>query len=357
LPFFCRNDVSNHYRWPSSVQPSSERQNAYGAPASSVSGNADNAFARGYTPVINTGQRREPGLGLYFYRARWYDPVIGRFLQADTLVPNPGDPQSLNRYAYVLNNPLRLVDPSGFAPQYPGDPDPNNAPCSTEWCWQNRWYNARGYGWDGTAWGSMIPPIYYDRGAINEVLSDAGITLSGGGGMTGSGLRMDWTDDRAEQIARGVALFGRALSGGIGALRRLLGNTTTTVHIFTSTGPECAFNNPCAPPPPYDTGNNIRLPVNIFGSYGANLHMLLVHELAHIVDWHSSIGGKSFSHAWSYEPITAYARDGWPPPWDRFAEAVAVFVLGSEYSRVASFLVTDYSSQMGALQSLLEGWR
>jgi RHS repeat-associated protein len=60
-----------------------------------------------------TGQRREAGLGLYFYQARWYDPVVGRFLQADTIVPGAGDPQSLNRYAYVRNNPLKLVDPSG----------------------------------------------------------------------------------------------------------------------------------------------------------------------------------------------------------------------------------------------------
>ncbi|HOV48078.1 MAG TPA: RHS repeat-associated core domain-containing protein [Anaerolineae bacterium] len=41
------------------------------------------------------------------------DPALGRFLQADTLVPNPGNPQSLNRYAYTLNNPLRYTDPSG----------------------------------------------------------------------------------------------------------------------------------------------------------------------------------------------------------------------------------------------------
>ncbi len=60
-----------------------------------------------------TGQREETGLGFYDYGARPYDPTLGRFLQADTLVPNPGNPQSLNRYAYTLNNPLRYTDPSG----------------------------------------------------------------------------------------------------------------------------------------------------------------------------------------------------------------------------------------------------
>jgi len=60
-----------------------------------------------------TGQRWDSGTGLYFYNARWYDPLIGRFIQADTIVPQPGNPQSLNRYAYVLNNPIKYRDPSG----------------------------------------------------------------------------------------------------------------------------------------------------------------------------------------------------------------------------------------------------
>jgi hypothetical protein len=55
-------------------------------------------------------------LGIYDYRARYYDPSIGRFLSADTIVPNPGDPQSYNRYAYVLNNPMRYTDPTGHRP-------------------------------------------------------------------------------------------------------------------------------------------------------------------------------------------------------------------------------------------------
>ncbi len=60
-----------------------------------------------------TGQREESTIGLYFYNARWYDAVLGRFVQADTVVPQPGNPQSLNRYSYALNNPLRYTDSSG----------------------------------------------------------------------------------------------------------------------------------------------------------------------------------------------------------------------------------------------------
>jgi len=50
---------------------------------------------------------------LYFYQARWYDAQIGRFIQPDTIIPEPGNPQALNRYAYTLNNPLKYTDPSG----------------------------------------------------------------------------------------------------------------------------------------------------------------------------------------------------------------------------------------------------
>jgi RHS repeat-associated protein len=62
-----------------------------------------------------TGQQQETALGLYFYNSRYYDPVLGRFVQPDTIVPDPANPQSLNRYSYVLNNALRYVDPTGHA--------------------------------------------------------------------------------------------------------------------------------------------------------------------------------------------------------------------------------------------------
>ncbi|PKO20281.1 MAG: hypothetical protein CVU38_20960, partial [Chloroflexi bacterium HGW-Chloroflexi-1] len=40
-------------------------------------------------------------------------PALGRFIQADSIVPQPGNPQALNRYSYVLGNPLRYTDPTG----------------------------------------------------------------------------------------------------------------------------------------------------------------------------------------------------------------------------------------------------
>ncbi len=60
-----------------------------------------------------TGQEEDAETGLYYYGARYYDPILGRFISADTIVPEPTNPQALNRYTYVLNNPLRYIDPTG----------------------------------------------------------------------------------------------------------------------------------------------------------------------------------------------------------------------------------------------------
>ncbi|OGO16650.1 MAG: hypothetical protein A2Z14_09825 [Chloroflexi bacterium RBG_16_48_8] len=60
-----------------------------------------------------TGQRQESDLGFYFYKARWYDPALARFLQADSIVPEPGNPMALDRYKYTNNNPIIYVDPCG----------------------------------------------------------------------------------------------------------------------------------------------------------------------------------------------------------------------------------------------------
>ncbi len=61
-----------------------------------------------------TGQRQDASIGgLYLMGARWYDPRLGRFLSADSLVPEPANPQSLNRYSYAANNPLKFTDPTG----------------------------------------------------------------------------------------------------------------------------------------------------------------------------------------------------------------------------------------------------
>jgi len=47
------------------------------------------------------------------YRARFYDPVLARFIQPDTIIPGAENPGAWNRYTYVGNNPVNKTDPDG----------------------------------------------------------------------------------------------------------------------------------------------------------------------------------------------------------------------------------------------------
>jgi len=63
-----------------------------------------------------TGYERDSETGLDYAFFRYYNSRLGRFMSADPLEGSVGEPQSLNRYAYVLNNPCNLADPLGLDP-------------------------------------------------------------------------------------------------------------------------------------------------------------------------------------------------------------------------------------------------
>ena len=72
-------------------------------------------FGRGFG-----GHEELSRTGFVHMNGRVYDPRLGRFLQPDPVVAAPGSGQGYNRYAYVLNRPLSLADPTGLTPVPPG---------------------------------------------------------------------------------------------------------------------------------------------------------------------------------------------------------------------------------------------
>ncbi len=60
-----------------------------------------------------TGQRQASLVGLDFYNSGWYDSALGRFTQPDTVIPDGKNPGAYDRFAYVMNDPILLNDPTG----------------------------------------------------------------------------------------------------------------------------------------------------------------------------------------------------------------------------------------------------
>jgi RHS repeat-associated protein len=86
-----------------------------------------------------TGREWDPAVGLYFYRARWYDPRAGRFLSEDPIGFAAGD---ANLSRYVGNGPTLWVDPSGMNGSEPRvTPDQMNAylHAPLNWAFSNGW--------------------------------------------------------------------------------------------------------------------------------------------------------------------------------------------------------------------------
>jgi RHS repeat-associated protein len=95
---------------------------AFGSEASDTIGNvANRTTAQGYQQEDEirkqyTGYERDDESGLDFAQARYYNSSHGRFTSVDPLTAsaNLKNPQTFNRYSYVLNSPYKFVDPLGF---------------------------------------------------------------------------------------------------------------------------------------------------------------------------------------------------------------------------------------------------
>ena len=92
---------------------------AFGARRAGNWRSADDPLAGIILPAFTnrgfTGHEHVDEMGLIHMNGRVYDPGLGRFLSADPNIQSPYSSQSYNRYSYVLNNPLKYTDPSGFS--------------------------------------------------------------------------------------------------------------------------------------------------------------------------------------------------------------------------------------------------
>ena len=110
-------------------------------------------------PYLFTGRRFDIETGLYYYRARYYNPYIGRFMQTDPV----GYDDGINWYAYCGNNPLVYTDPSGLSADSNEPNGPNEPPDSN---WVGESIRAT-----GLLWGDALG-IFGDFGQLDAFDAD-----------------------------------------------------------------------------------------------------------------------------------------------------------------------------------------
>jgi RHS repeat-associated protein len=178
-------------------------------PYGSIRSNTTNQLT---TDRTYTGQT-DDGLGWMHYRARQYDPTLGRFLQADTITVD-----GLNRYTYVRNNPLNATDPTGMCSEI------IDGACVI---WGNGWsYN------HGMVMPSELRAAYLYSG-------NGPSTRSGTSGSRGAAFIRALAGPGIDKVESGLAKVGTCLSatlhgsscskGGVTQIDRALGSETAQI--------------------------------------------------------------------------------------------------------------------------------
>jgi RHS repeat-associated protein len=111
-----------------------------------------------------TDQELDRATGLYNYDARLYDPLLGLFVTADSVIPDHYDPLSLNRYAYCRNNPIKYTDPDGHVPVETILDIASLIDSVHSMCKDPSWSNAGWLAWDVVGMIPYVPGSWAGKG-------------------------------------------------------------------------------------------------------------------------------------------------------------------------------------------------
>jgi RHS repeat-associated protein len=167
-----------------------------------------------------TGHETIPNVGLVNMNGRVYDPLLGRFLSPDPNVQFAADLQSYNRYSYVLNNPLRYTDPTGYWVNSTFDVFMNIALTATSIA------VCTGGGPAGCAIAfAMVATLYNTSSAINSGASFDQVVAMGLAGAVGGAIGGTIGGALTSQLGGelGAQMLGGALAGATSAW---IGSTT-----------------------------------------------------------------------------------------------------------------------------------
>ena len=236
------------------------------------------------TDVSFTGKHID-GTGLVYLGARYYAPSLNRWLSPDTIVPQPGNPQDLNRYSYTRNNPVKYTDPTGHCSQ---DRDRDSE------CWEqhDKLVTTLGsaYANDGSLAG-------WSLAQLTNLLTwiDKGMKFTGNG----------WTGGNLQDVSKGLDMVKQALGDKVWAALGLIGGRSLFINRLDCPG--CGAGGRT-----YGQSNliNLWLP----RSSAVRTVETTVHEIGHIIDWHAGNNldfSLSPSEPWLAAGNYVNIADGW----------------------------------------------
>ena len=243
-------------------------------------------------PYMFTGRRFDIETGLYYYRARYYNPHIGRFMQTDPI----GYGDGINWYAYCGNNPVGRTDPSGLYYTFLNlthekvKKNKRNQPLLTFAWVEGDSVDVLWFGINVDAWYADAPELFAEEAKERDWVKEK---------QTGYELSLNWTPlevnkDKYTQDwffwrLQAMRFLNPSMAGTIGTLEQYMADPdnprTVIIHENHTNRPEYGGG-----PNGYNTvniPNTVRIDWHPLYERRANIPSLvcLAHEFSHALDY------------------------------------------------------------------------